>query len=62
MNVAANRGAVIHYRDPLGRILCGRRPAGGSQGEAGNNHVDDRTTCKGCLERLAQRDARQGRR
>ena len=44
---------VIHYRAPMGRILCGRRPAGGSPGEAGNNHLRAHTTCKACLALLA---------
>ena len=44
--------ALIHYREPAGRNLCGRRAAGGSQGEPGNNHLRERTTCKTCLELL----------
>lgn len=46
---------VIHYRDPLGPILCGRRAAGGSQGVAGNNHLRANVTCKDCLRKLAGR-------
>lgn len=53
---------VIHYRTPLGTVLCGRRPAGGSQGEAGTNHLPERTTCKTCLALLARSAGRGGRR
>lgn len=48
-------GPIIHYRDPLGAVLCGRRRAGGSQGVAGNNHDRARTTCKDCRRKLAGR-------
>jgi hypothetical protein len=43
---------AIHYRTSLGRILCGRRPAGGLAGPAGSNHVRDAATCRDCRRRL----------
>lgn len=43
---------LIHYRTPLGRVLCGRRPAGGVTSPAGSNHVPAATTCQACRRKL----------
>lgn len=51
----STRDPVIHFRDPLGPILCGRRPAGGLASPGGSNHLRAATTCKACLRHLSGR-------